>query len=113
MSRLKSRYQPNISLTGRHWRSMIYLSLLGTALLVLTPWSILLSPFTGLLVGFLLVAGIVIWMQLRISHMQSRIRRLEHQVHRLSHQKVKGNLGKQAISHLEAERYFSHDQTRH
>lgn len=114
MSRFKSsRLQPALPLTGRHWRSALYLVLLGSVLLLIIPWSMLINPLTGLLTGFLLLAGIVIWMQLRLHYLQSRMRRLEHHMHRLSQQRASSTLGQQTVSHLEAERYFSHDQTRH
>jgi len=80
---------------------------------VFLPVSTLIGPNGGLLLSFLMLSALVAWMQWRMTKLQQRVFKTEQQLRRLSAQKSTVTIQPQTVSHLEAESFFSRDQTRH
>lgn len=109
-----NRYQTNAQITPERLRKAIAVSIVLTLLLTALQLISISSPAFGVMAAFIMLAGLLIWTQWRLSKLQHTVKRLSHQVHRLSsYSQANNRIKPQAVSHVDHKQYFNNNQTKH
>ena len=95
------------------WQPFVVIALIMLGAAAFLPWEYILQPEVSMALGFLLLAATTLWTQWRVTKLQIKLHHLEHRFHRLARQKSSMNINPKNITHLDAEHFFSPDQTRH